>query len=47
MKQKVLDTLDRLHIPYEYENHPAAYTMEEIEALHLTRPNESIAKISF
>ena len=47
MKQKVLDTLDRLHIPYEYENHPAAYTMEEIEALHLTRPNESIAKNLF
>ena len=33
MKQKVLETLDRLHIPYEYEDHPAAYTMEEIEAL--------------
>ena len=47
MKQKVLETLDRLHIPYEYEDHPAAYTMEEIEALHLTRPNESIAKNLF
>lgn len=47
MKQKVLNTLDSLHIPYEYENHPAAYTMEEIEALHLTRPNESIAKNLF
>ena len=31
----------------KYENHPAAYTMEEIEALHLTRPNESIAKNLF
>lgn len=47
MKQKVLETLDRLQIPYEYEDHPAAYTMEEIEALHLTRPNESIAKNLF
>lgn len=47
MKQKVLETLERLHIPYEYENHPAAYTMEEIESLHLTRPNESIAKNLF
>lgn len=47
MKQKVLNILDSLRLSYEYEDHPAAYTMEEIEALQLTRPNESIAKNLF
>lgn len=47
MKQKVLNILDSLRLSYECEDHPAAYTMEEIEALQLTRPNESIAKNLF
>lgn len=45
--EKVLDILDSLNISYDFERHPAAYTMEEIDALKLTRPNESIAKNLF
>lgn len=44
---KVLHILDSLNISYDLERHQAAYTMEEIDALNLTRPNESIAKNLF
>ena len=36
----VFDTLDRLQIPYEVQEHPAAFTMEELERLGLLQEGE-------
>ncbi|HMM19700.1 MAG TPA: prolyl-tRNA synthetase associated domain-containing protein [Selenomonadales bacterium] len=36
-QQKVYQKLDELHIPYEVMNHPAVFTMEEMDELGITR----------
>ena len=40
----VLDTLARMGIEYELWEHPAVYTIEEMDALPLKRPD--VAKLS-
>ena len=39
-REKALWALEDLHIPYELEEHPAVYTMEEMEALGVTGRGE-------
>ena len=36
----VFETLDRMQIPYEVQEHPAAFTMEELERLGLLQKGE-------
>jgi len=36
-KQQIYDTLNKLKIPYEVVEHPPVYTMEEMDALGLTK----------
>ena len=45
-RRKVLDLLAERRIPYEMEEHAAAYTIEEMEALRLRRP-ECVCKNLF
>ena len=45
-RTKALERLDKLAIPYEMEEHPAAATIEELDALGLKYP-EYIAKNLF
>ena len=42
----VFDTLDRLGIPYQVWEHPAVYTIEEMDALNLPSP-EAVVKNLF
>ena len=35
VRQKVYDTLDAAGIPYQVWEHPAVFTIEEMDALHL------------
>ena len=46
VRQKVYDTLEAAGIPYQVWEHPAVFTIEEMDALHLPRP-EIIAKNLF
>ena len=46
VRQKVYDTLEAAGIPYQVWEHPAVFTIEEMDALHLPRP-EVIAKNLF
>lgn len=46
-RQKVLDALERLQIPYRLEEHPAVYTIEEIEREEGLQGKESIVKNLF
>ena len=46
VRQKVYDTLEASGIPYQVWEHPAVFTIEEMDALHLPRP-EVIAKNLF
>ena len=39
-RQAVIETLERLKIPYELQEHPAAFTMEELEQLGLLQQGE-------
>ena len=45
-QQVVFDTLKQLNIPYEAVNHPAVYTIDEMDALHLPH-GESVVKNLF
>lgn len=46
-KQKVFDLLDRYQIRYEIIEHPAAYTIEDLDALEEFRDNPWVAKNLF
>lgn len=45
-KQKVIDLLDRMKIRYELVNHPAVYTIEDMDALSLPHA-EAVVKNLF
>ena len=40
VRQKVYDTLEAAGIPYQVWEHPAVFTIEEMDALHLPRPED-------
>lgn len=46
MENKVIYLLDEMHIQYESVEHPAVFTMEEMESLHLNKI-EYVAKNLF
>ena len=46
-KQKVYELLNNNNIPYEVIEHPAAYTIEDMEALEVFRDNPWVVKNLF
>lgn len=45
MRQKVFDILKSMNIPYEVTDHPAVYTMEEMEELNIDGKNEVVKNL--
>ncbi|MPL97775.1 Prolyl-tRNA editing protein ProX [bioreactor metagenome] len=45
LRQKVFDCLDRLDITYELVEHPAVYTIEEMDALNIDDKNEVVKNL--
>lgn len=45
MRQIVFETLEKLGIPYELQEHPAAFTMEEIEMLGIDRDGNIVKNL--
>ncbi len=46
-KQKVIEALEQMQIPYEVYEHPAAHTIEEIDSLEIFRDKPWVAKNLF
>lgn len=46
-RQAVLDRLEAMGIAYELQEHPAVYTIEEMEALGMTLEGETVVKNLF
>jgi Ala-tRNA(Pro) deacylase len=45
LRQKVFDVIEDMHIPYEVVEHPAVYTMEEMERLNIDSRNEIVKNL--
>lgn len=45
IRQKVLDTMESMNIPYQVIEHPAVYTMEEMEELNIDSKNEVVKNL--
>lgn len=46
-KQKVIEALEQMQIPYEVYEHPAAHTIEEIDSLEIFQDKPWVAKNLF
>ena len=46
-QKKICDILDQLDIPFEIQEHPPVYTIEEMELLQLGKDGDEIAKNLF
>jgi Ala-tRNA(Pro) deacylase len=45
IRQKVFDIMKSMNIPYDVTEHPAVYTMEEMEKLNIDSNNEVVKNL--
>ena len=45
IRQKAFDTMESMNIPYEIIEHPAVYTIEEMEELNIDSKNEVVKNL--